>query len=184
MLNCISSSIRPRSIRHCDQLQHPIKRLLRSIRSSYGQVWFLYFRLLPTNPHLKSLCNRSDDYSDNVLRLTPLSELPQTAIQANCQTMTGIMGDRKPSNNQPTSSSKGRKRKHSEMMKAQLEALKQQNGLLNLIDLVQGPGSTAAAAGLQAQDCAMDESAKPNNDLILASKEVGQALNSLLDQLQ
>ena len=97
--------------------------------------------------------------------------------------MTGIMGDRKPSSDQPTASLKGRKRKHSEMLKEQFEALKQQNGLQNLIDLVQGPVSDAYGQRAASYYVDVDKPSQPNNDLIMASQEVSQALNSLLDKL-
>lgn len=95
------------------------------------------------------------------------------------------MDDRQPLSNPPlTADSKGkRKRKHSEMLKQQLEAFKEQNGFEKLIDLVQAPGS---ATDVQSEACAADESSKPGNlnDLLLASQEVGKTLNSLLDQIQ
>ena len=95
--------------------------------------------------------------------------------------MTGIMDGRTPSDSQSVANS--RKRKHSEMIKQQLEALKEQNGLENLIDLVQG---SRAADSLQNEAHQADDSSKPSNlnDLILASQEVGKTLNSLLEKIQ
>lgn len=93
------------------------------------------------------------------------------------------MDDRQPLGNQSTADSKGsRKRKHSEMMKQQLDAFSERNGdedpIKNLMHLVL-PGTPAYEVHR-----AEAEEAKKFNDLLLASQEVGKTLNSLLDKIQ